>query len=96
MPYVLGILSVTDFAAWKAAYDTEDAAAMRKAAGMKAYQIFHCEDEPNKVVHLSQWDSMDDARKFLQSDELREANQQSGVADMGGVYFLEEVDRESV
>jgi heme-degrading monooxygenase HmoA len=69
---------------------------MRKAAGMKSYQILHSEDDPNKVVHLSQWDNMDDARKFLQSEELQKANQESGVIEMGKVYFLEEVESKSV
>jgi len=96
MPYALGVLTVKDFASWKAAHDIEDGAAIRKAAGMKAYQIFQCQDEPNKVVHLSQWDSMDAARKFLQSDELKKANEQSGVTGMESVHFIEEVDRNSV
>jgi len=96
MAYVLAILEVKDFAEWKAAYDIEDGVALRKASGMKSYQIFNSEDNPNKVVHLSQWDNMDDARRFLQSDELQKANQQSGVIEMGGAYFLEEVERKSV
>ena len=96
MPYVLGILEVEDLGKWKTAYDSEGAPAMRKAVGMKSYQILHSEDDPNKVVHLSQWDNMDDARKFLQSEELQKANQESGVIEMGNVYFLEEVESKSV
>ena len=96
MPYVLSILEVEDFATWKSAYDSEDGAAMRKASGMKSHQLFHSEDDTNKVVHLSQWDNMDDARKFLQSEELQKANQQSGVVEMGDVYFLEEVESKSI
>jgi len=69
---------------------------MRKTAGMKSYQLFHSEDDPNKVVHLSQWDNMDDARKFLQSEELQKANEQSGATDMSEVYYLEEVEKASV
>ncbi len=96
MPYVLGILKVEDFTKWKSAYDIEDGVALRKAGKMKSYQIFHSEDDPNKIVHLSQWDNMDDAKKFLQSDELQKANQQSGVIEMDDVYFLEEVEKTSV
>jgi quinol monooxygenase YgiN len=96
MPYVLGVFQVRDFTEWKSAHDIENGAAMRKAAGMKSYQIFHSEDDPNKVVHLSQWDNMDDARKFLQSDELQKANQQSGVMNMSDIYYLEEVEKASV
>jgi quinol monooxygenase YgiN len=96
MAYVLGIFQVKDFAEWKSAYDIEDAAAMRKAAGMKSYQLFHSEDDPNKVVHLSQWDNTDDARKFLQSEELKKANEQSGATGMSETYYLEEVEKATV
>jgi quinol monooxygenase YgiN len=96
MPYVLCILEVKDFADWKSAYDIEEGAAIRKTANMKSYQIFQCEDDPNKIVHLSQWDNMDDAHKFLQSEELKKANQQSGVTGMSDIYYIEEVESKSV
>jgi len=96
MPYALCILEVEDFAEWKSAYDIEDGAALRKKGRMKSYQIFRCEDAPNKIVHLSQWDNMDDAHKFLQSEELQKANQQSGVINMSDIYYIEEVEKTSV
>jgi len=96
MPYVLCILKVKDFAEWKSAYDIEEGVALRKAGRMKSYQIFRSEDDHNKVVHLSQWDNMDDARKFLQSEELQKANEQSGVINMSDIYFLEEVEKDFV
>ena len=96
MAYALAILQVEDFAKWKAGYDSEGGVPLRKNSGMKSYQVFRTNDDPNKIVHLSQWDSMDDAQKFLQSDELQKANQQSGVIEMGGVYFLEEVEKKTV
>jgi quinol monooxygenase YgiN len=96
MSYVLCILKVKDFAEWKSAYDIEEGVALRKKGRMKSYQIFRFEDDSNKIVHLSQWDNIDDARKFLQSNELRKANEQSGVIEMGDVCFLEEVENASV
>jgi len=96
MPYALAILEVKDCAEWKAAYDIEEGVALRKASGMKSYQIFNSDDNPNQIVHLSQWDNMDDARKFLQSEELKKANEQSGVLKMYGVYFLEEIEGKSI
>ena len=96
MAYVIGILEVEDFDEWKTAYDIEEGIALRKASGMNSYQIFQSEDDPNIIVHLSQWDNLEDARKFLQSEELEEANQQSGVIEMKDVYFLEEIENKSV
>ncbi len=96
MAHVLSILEVKDLPEWRAAHDIEEGVALRKASGMKSYQIFNSDDNPNKIVHLSQWDNMDDARKFLQSEGLQKANEQSGVVEMLGVYFLEEVESKSV
>jgi quinol monooxygenase YgiN len=96
MPYALCILEVEDFAEWKSAYDIEEGAALRKQGRMESYQIFRFKDNPNKIVHLSQWDNMDDAHKFLQSEELKKANQQSGVTGMSDIYYIEEVESKSV
>lgn len=43
-------------------------------------------DDPNSVALLMEWDSLDDAQKFAQSQELREAMQQSGV--IGYIGYL--------
>ncbi len=93
MTYLLGILKVEDFAKWKSEFDSEEGAAMRKAGGMKSYQLFHIENDPNNLVLLSEFDNLDTARKFMQSGELKEAMQQSGVIGEGDAYFLEEVEK---
>lgn len=100
MPYNISALKVKDFAKWKSEFDGEEGAAMRKAGGMKSYQIFQAADNPNYVVILTEWDSVGDARKFMQSEELKEANRESSVIEMFGTYdtskFLEEVEKGSV
>jgi hypothetical protein len=47
-------------------------------------------------VILLEWDEMDKARQFAQSEELREAMERAGVADQPDVYFLNEVEQTSV
>ena len=96
MPYILDILKVKELAKWKAGFDSEDGNAMRKIAGMKSYQIFHIEEDPNNLLILCEFDNLDTARKFVQSDELRKASQQSGVIEVSDTYFLEEVEKGSV
>jgi heme-degrading monooxygenase HmoA len=96
MVYAMGILEVRNFTEWKSAHDIEEGVALRKASGMKSYRILKSNENPNKIVHLSQWDNIDDARKFLHSEELQRANEQSGVIEMSSVYFLEEVENKSV
>jgi hypothetical protein len=96
MPYILGIIKVEDFAKWKSEFDSEDDKALRKDGGMKSYQLFHIEDAPNNLVLLCEFDNLSTGRKFGQSEELREANQQSGVIGQPELYFLEEIEKRSV
>ena len=49
--------------------------------------------DPNELVILLEWDSLENARRFADVDELREAMQRAGVTDRPDVYFLEEVER---
>ena len=96
MPYTITFLKLRDYAEWKSGFDVEQGAAMRKDSGMKSYQIYQTEQNPNEVIIFCEWDNLDDARKFMQSEELQKANQQSGVIEMGDVYFLKEVEKASV
>ena len=50
-------------------------------------------DDPNELLILLEWDSLENARRFTYADDLREAMQRAGVADQPDVYFLEEVER---
>jgi heme-degrading monooxygenase HmoA len=51
-------------------------------------------------VILTEWDSVEDGHKFLQSEELKEAGRESGVIEMFGTYdtskSLKEVEKKSV
>jgi len=50
-------------------------------------------EDPNELVILLEWDSVENARRFANADDLREAMQRAGVADQPDVYFLEEVEQ---
>ena len=50
----------------------------------------HC--GPNELVILFQWDDLEKAQQFAQSEDLRETMQRAGVADQPDIYFLEEVE----
>lgn len=77
MDHVLIIHAVRDYAAWKRVFD--EAAAMRKAAGERRYQLLHADGDSRQVVHWSQWTSVADARAFFESPELVEIRRQAGV-----------------
>jgi heme-degrading monooxygenase HmoA len=89
MPYILVRHKVQDYAKWKTVYDEHGAT--RKARGSKGARLFRNADNPDEVVVLVEWDNIEKARQFAQSDDLRQAMQRAGVADRPDVYFLEEV-----
>jgi len=47
---------------------------------------------PNTFTMLMEWESIEQARAFLESDELQEMNRESGLTDMGEMFYLLEVD----
>lgn len=91
MSFVLVRHKVRDFAKWKPVFDEHGKA--RKAAGSKGGHLFRSADDPSEVIVLLQWDSHDKARQFTQSQDLKQAMERAGVADMPDIYFLDQVDR---
>ncbi len=89
MPHVLIIHEVAAYPAWKAIFD--QAAGIRKAAGEICYQLLRYDDDANKVVHFSQWISLDAARRFFESPELVEIRKRAGVRAPEFIY-LEELE----
>ena len=82
-----------DYATWKAGYD--DHGPTRKAAGCQGTVVYRSADDPSEVVVLLEWDSVENAKQFAGSDELRETMEQLGVSDQPDMYFLNEDDRTS-
>jgi quinol monooxygenase YgiN len=87
MQYVLIIHAVKDYAAWKNVFD--NAAAIRKAAGELRYQVLKYENDANKIVHFSQWVSIEKAKAFFESPQLVEIRQQAGVESPEFIYLHE-------
>jgi len=83
---------VEDYERWKPIFD-HDRGATRKRSGSKGGWILRNANDPNELVILFEWDSLENARRFANADDLREAMQQAGVADQPDVYFLEEIER---
>lgn len=89
MAHVLIIHAVRDYAAWKCVFDA--AAAMRKAAGERRYQLLHADGDSHQVVHWSRWTSVADARAFFESPELVEIRRQAGV-EAPGFHYLHSLE----
>jgi len=90
MGYLLIRHKVEDYARWKAAYDEHEAA--RKAGGSQGERLFRSAGDPNEVVALLEWDELGKARRFAESDDLRQVMRRAGVAERPELHFLEAVE----
>lgn len=90
MKRVLIIHEVDAYPAWKAIFD--QAAGMRKRAGEISYQLLRYDNDANKIVHFSEWSSLDKARRFFESPELVEIRRKAGVKSPDFIY-LQEIER---
>ena len=91
MPYLLERHKVRDYARWREVFEADSS--NREAAGCRGARIFRHAQDPEEVVVLFEWDSLERARRRIESAELREKFEEAGVG--GGVgetefYLLEE------
>ena len=93
MSYILVHHQVEDYARWKPLFDQNGAA--RKAHGSKGSRVLRSAENPNDLVLVMEWDSLENARKFAESPELREVMGRAGVIGRPEVFYLEEADRQS-
>ena len=79
---------VADYDAWKPVFDEHEAT--RRSSGGGDYMLFRSVDDPGEVVIVFEWDSVDNARAFSESDVLREAMQRAGVMGPPTVVYMEQ------
>lgn len=89
MPHVLIIHEVESYKTWKAIFDR--AASIRKTAGEIRYQLLRYDTDANRIVHFSEWSSLDQARRFFESPELVEIRKHAGVK-APDFFYLHEVE----
>ena len=85
MRYVLIIHEVADYGSWKKIFD--QAADIRKEAGECSYQVLRYENEPNKVVHFSNWTTLEAAKAFFESERLVKIREEAGVKAPEFIYL---------
>jgi heme-degrading monooxygenase HmoA len=91
MVYMFVRHGVQDYDAWKSVFDS--VGDLRRRNGEKSYQILRQENGSKKLVALFEWDSLDNARKYATSPELKEAMQRAGVTGKPEILFVEEAAR---
>jgi len=79
---------VADYSRWKEAFDAH--LNTRKAAGETDYRVLQSVDDPREVTIFLDWDSLERARRFAGSEDLKQAMQKAGVVGNPDVRFLED------
>ena len=79
---------VKNYDVWKKAFDSF--ADTRKSSGEKSFQIYRPVEDTKNLHLLFQWDTVENARKFLESPSLKETMQKAGVIEAPEVKFFGE------
>lgn len=82
---------VRDFAKWKPFFDRHEST--RKTSGSKGAQVFQNVEDPTDVFLVMEWDSLENAKKFGMSEDLKKTMEQAGVIGQPHVHFLQEVSK---
>jgi ABC-type sugar transport system substrate-binding protein len=76
---------VSDYAAWKKAYD--DFAATRKKLGVAAQDVFRSIDNPNDLTITHDFKTLQKAKAFASSPELKAAMMKAGVTGTPQIWY---------
>ena len=87
MEYVLIIHEVDDYPKWK--YGFDNASDLRKSAGELEYQVLQYENDANRVVHYSKWQSHEKAKAFFESEKVKKIRKDLGVKTPTFIYLNE-------
>jgi heme-degrading monooxygenase HmoA len=91
VPYSLARLKVEDYAKWKPVFD-QIAPARKASGGAKSGILFRDADNPNEITILIEWDTLENARNFIQSEDVKKSLKKSGTIK-SDFYFLNEIDK---
>jgi len=86
MNYVLVHHKVSDFAQWKAGYDTH--LPVRNEATLKEVKLIHGIDNLNEVVILFEVADVAKAKAFASSEDLKNKMKEFGVISQPEIVFL--------
>ncbi len=93
MAHILVHHKVEDYKKWRPFFD--DHSSFRSKNGSIGERIFRSANNPNEIFILFEWDSIENAKKFSQSDNLKEIMQKAGVLGMPDFNFIEDVTKTS-
>ena len=88
MAHIIVWHQVEDFEIWKNMFDEHEAT--RRAAGSQGGTVYRSSDDSNEIVVVLRWDNQDNARAFMESQNLQEVMAAAGVTGQPMVAFLDD------
>jgi heme-degrading monooxygenase HmoA len=82
---------VKNFEKFKSVFDANSNT--RKSAGSKGGYLYSNAEDSNQDVILLEWDNLENAKEFLQSQELKDRMVEGGVIGTPEVILIEQVEK---
>ena len=79
---------VDDYGKWRQGYDDFDQ--KRTQMGVRAHGVYRAADNGNDITAYHDFDSIEAARSFADSSELKDAMKDAGVTSSPQIWFTEE------
>lgn len=79
--------AVEDYDKWRKAYD--DFSSSQRELGVKDDGVFQNVEDPKDVTVFHDFDSIETARAFADSDQVKSAMGEAGVAGAPDIWFTE-------
>jgi hypothetical protein len=91
MPCLLIRHKVQDYTTWASVFAEHEST--RRAHGARGGRLLRSSADPQELWLLLEWDTLERARLFADSDDLRETMAWEGVTDQPNVWLLEDADQ---
>ncbi len=78
---------VNDYENWRKVFD--NLTSNRTAFGCTGHQVFQSANDPCEITILTHWRSVEAAKKYAASDELKDDMKNAGVISQPEVMFLQ-------
>jgi hypothetical protein len=88
MVHILVRHKVSDYNRWKEAFDSH--LNTRKRAGETGFRMYHNAEDQRDITLLLDWGTIEEARTFMNSAELRDAMSKAGVIGAPDIQYLED------
>ena len=79
---------VKDYTTWRKVFD--DLTAMRTGHGCTGHKVYQAPGDPNNVTILTEWKTIDNAKEYSTSEDLKAGMKDAGVISQPDVAFLAE------